>query len=137
MDEDIYSQNLLGIADFINETCCILDSCRRMFTYSTSEDSPRVELRHLRAFLRMKPRQTVEGRYSQNGSSPDIRLLQNAITTCPAKVARINKCIQVINECKTMTVFKMACNEMQRLLYGKNLPLPFRGKRYDPDKLDL
>ncbi len=97
----------------------------------------------LQDYLRRHPLEEVEQRYLCPGGGyywpgPDgthLDVWRDIFERHPAKVARLNACVRVINACKTETSVRMAINEIVRLLYGKERELCFDGEEYDLDRL--
>jgi hypothetical protein len=137
MKEDVYALCDGDLPDFVNEIEGLFSGLESLCKCSLTD----VSLAQLRSYLKERPLQSVEERYLRPGgrhySSRHLDFWKRNIEECPAKVVRLDACIRVINECKTMTSYKMAVNEVTRLVYGRDQAPFFRGKRYDPDRLEL
>ena len=139
--EDVYALPKSGsIADFGNEIFAF-----KLMFFKGEEGIKNVDLDEIRAHLTGEPVQTFEQRYLMPGGhyyhpgKPHgyQKLWREIVAECPARVARINECVGIINQCKTRVLLGRAMNEIIRLLYGKDHKLLFSGARYHPDKLGI
>jgi hypothetical protein len=139
--EDLYDvEGLRWIIDWGNEVVWI-----PLVIYTqTKRKFAAARLRDIRSVVGAHgPIQSPEERFLHSGGHyyhPEIMEdVRRELNRHPEKIKRLNLCIRVVNECKTLTSFRMALNEITRLLHGKekakekNLWSP--GERYDPDRL--
>ncbi|MFA5842038.1 MAG: hypothetical protein WC835_03745 [Candidatus Paceibacterota bacterium] len=139
--EDVYAPSF-RLHDFFNEMVGLImsicsDRPNKPFTAAFT-------LKEARHAISIRKMQTVEqryllpgGSYYYPGDSAEFRKWKAEIANYPLKVSRINAVVGVINDCKNLTDFKRAMNELNRLLYGKSADQYFKGSRFDPDKLKI
>ena len=120
--EDPYSLEDGGgdFGDFFNEVWSVCIDVRDGWT-----DTEWLE------FIKAEPRSSVGARYARD---PDMLSLMEVH---PRKVERIDKLVQAINSCTTVTSLKPLLNELHRVLYGKSTRLWFPEPEFNPDLVKL